>query len=384
MVFQGSSVLRRFFVTADRLLRTPVGWSTSDEDVAFSRWRVDQRLLSDGWAAQQHTLLRMVAVAVRQRLPLAKIVEHLSQDYRWRYRRRLRRLAKRLNDGTPLADAVEQTPGVLSPAATLALRFAAQTGAVSETLAVLVDRDLTSAQRIRARLRRNLGYLIGIAIAASLIVTFLWLKIFPSFREIFADFQLDSPDAFRLFYSLAEWVEQYGLILFVPLLLIGFAYYSRRCWHYFHRRWLPRVSRAASRLRGADLLELLSLTHRKGRPLQGALSTLARYHYDPRLRSQLLFARNEVEQGTGIWESLVAAKLITADEANALNSAPDRRSQTWTMNQLVEIRRNQVAARFETMLDLLQPAIVLLIAAGVLFAALAVLGPLFELTGGLS
>lgn len=376
-------MLRNFFTAADRLLGTPIPWPTNDGKV-YSRWRVDQRLLSDGWAAQQQTLLRIIAVAVSQRLPLAKLVEHLSQDHRGRYRRRLRRLAKRLADGTPLADAVEQTPGVLSPATTLALRYAAQTGAVSETLTMLVDRDLTPAQRLRARLRRNLGYLFGVLLATSFVMTFLLRKIFPSYQGIFADFQFETPQAFQWFYRLAQWVETYGVILAVPLLLVAFVYYSRRTWQYFHRRWLPRFSRSASYLRGADVLELLTLSHRKGRPVQGALSTLARYHYDPRLRSQLLFARNEVEQGAGVWESLLAARLLSAAETDALKTALDRRSQTWTIQQLVEVRRNRTAARLETLLDLLQPAIVLLIATGVLFAALAVLGPLFELTSGLS
>ena len=74
-----------------------------------ARWRLSTWWLSDTLDAMQHSLLRILAVAHRERLELAPLVANLAEEHRGRYRRRLRRLARRLNEGTALVDALEQT-----------------------------------------------------------------------------------------------------------------------------------------------------------------------------------------------------------------------------------------------------------------------------------
>ena len=92
----------------------------------------------DGLATQQRSLLRMLSVAHRERLEMGPLIHCLADEHRGRYRWRLRRLAKLLESGTPLVEALEQTPDALDDDTVLALRFGSQTGALASTFEMLI------------------------------------------------------------------------------------------------------------------------------------------------------------------------------------------------------------------------------------------------------
>ncbi|MGI9455340.1 MAG: type II secretion system F family protein [Aeoliella sp.] len=359
-------------------------WLTTFELVSPRRWRIAPWWRIDTWTAQQRSLLHMLAAATAEQFPPGPLVARLSEDHRGPYRWRLGKLAQRLADGTPLADALEQTPGVLSPEATLAVRFGAQSGTLPAALAALIERDSGASSYLAGRLRHAATYFAGLVTIALFMVCFIVIKIFPQYDDILNEFVMEPPWAYNWLASLSGWVVDYWYVFAVPALLLGWLFYSQTGWRYVHRHWLPRLSRLAATLRGADVLSLLAVVGRAGRPLPGALSTLARHHYDGRVRQQLLFARNEVEQGADSWSSLAKAGLFTAQEADALTLAVDGSARAWTMDRLAALRREQVAQRAETLLNLLHPAIILLLAAGVLLVALASLLPLFRMIEGLA
>src|SRR5688572_20959947 len=90
-------------------------------------------------AMQRQSLLRLIVVATEENLPLPPLIEKWAEDETGVQRRRLRRLARLLQEGRALPAAVEEVPGVLSEEDLLALRFDAQSGtrtaAVREALA---------------------------------------------------------------------------------------------------------------------------------------------------------------------------------------------------------------------------------------------------------
>src|SRR5687768_537430 len=79
-------------------------------------------------AQQQQSLLRLIAVAIEEHLPLAPLLRAWSEGEQGVRRVRLQRLVRLLESGKPLPDAVEQVPGVLPDQGILAIRFDSQTG----------------------------------------------------------------------------------------------------------------------------------------------------------------------------------------------------------------------------------------------------------------
>ncbi len=339
---------------------------------------------ADTLASKQRSLLRILSVAAVERLEVAPLVACLALEHRGRYRRRLRRLAQRLAAHTPLANALEQTPGVLSDEQILAIQFGDQSGTLSATLANLLDAEHQAAAQVNFRLRQTVFYAVITITILILVLAFLMMKIVPSFQAIFDDFELELPNLTILLISISRFAVNYWFLIALPLLFVAWLFRSETSRRFFRRVLSSRVLRPIAELRSADLLDMLSVTVRSGRPLAGALSTMARHHFDSLMRHRLLFVRNEVEQGVDVWQSMATARLITTAEAQALESSTSVDSRAWAMKQLARLKRGRVAGQIDACVNLLQPLIILMLAGTVLFVAVACLAPLLDLVNGLS
>jgi len=195
---------------------------------------------------------------------------------------------------------------------------------------------------------------------------------------------MSAPWVLRTLIGLGNVASSYWFVLLLIVLAMAWIASAGSPRWLIRRLLSTRIVRPVAQLRAADLLDLLALASHAGRPLAGAISTLARYHFDVSIRRKLLFVRNEIEQGAGLWESLEAVGLITPAEAHVLQLDSPVGPPAWTMAQLARARRARVGGRIETLLDWLEPAGVVLLAGGVLLVALAIMLPLLQMIGGLS
>ncbi len=351
-------------------------------------WPCSSRLApwwpADSLDARQQSLVHVLRGAIHGQVAAAPLVAGLAAEHRGRTRWRLQRLAERLEKGMPLADALEQTPGVLTDEGVLAIRFGSQLGILPAALDGLVREDDATSPRIRPRIRRTIWYLGSLLLIGTMIVSFILIKIMPTFQSIWDDFDLEAPWAQRLLVGVGNFVASYLLLPILFLLALTRIVSMLPARWKLRRLLAGRFLRPVAQLRSADLLELLALAVRAGRPLVGAVSTLARYHFDAPIRQKLLYVRNEVEQGANLWESLRTVRLLTPAEVRVLMFDSPIATQAWTMEQLARARKVRVAGRIETLLDWLEPASILLLAGGVLLVALGVMAPLSELISGLS
>jgi type II secretory pathway component PulF len=107
----------------------------------------------------------------------------------------------------------------------------------------------------------------------------------------------------------------------------------------------PRLSRAVQSRRVAALLERLADSARAGRPIPGALATLARHHYDPSIRNKLLLARNEVELGAEVWPAMRGAQVLAPPEVAVLEAAEKLGVRGWALEALAATRDGQAVRR---------------------------------------
>ena len=339
---------------------------------------------ADSLSSQQNALQRVLAVAAAERLEAAPLVRALAREHRGQYQLWLRRLARRLEAGTPLADALEQTPGVLTDEQSLAVRFADHSGMLTPTLNGLSSPAGHADLPVSERVQQLSAYVVITAIVFLLIMSFFMLKIVPSFQAIFDDFDLRLPPITISMIEASQWAVEYWWVIALIVILIGWPIVSQSMRRFFSRQISSRLIRPIAQLRIANVLALLAESSRAGRPLTGAISTLARYHFDPSIRHKLLFVRNEMEQGADPWQSLATAKLVSAAESAALAKATSSEARAWTMERLARIKRRQVERRINWYVWLLHPAFTLAFAAVVLFVAVACITPLYKMVEALA
>jgi type II secretory pathway component PulF len=335
-------------------------------------------------APQRQALVRLIAVAAEERLPLAPLLEAWAEDERGVQSGRVRRLARLLRDGVPLADAVEQVPGALRDEDALAIRFGAQSGTLPAVLRqTLADMEATAAGRAPL-FRQTLVYLCGYMAVLTVVVTFLQITIVPKYMQIYDDFELEPPVALRWSTRLGDVFVNYWFLFALGLLAVAWLAFSVRGGRFVRRAIMGRFFRPFRELRSAELLQKLGVALEAGRPIAGALSTLARYHFDPALRHKLLFVRNEVEQGADVWTSMTAAGLLAAPEGKLMATADRVGNRPWVLQKVAAGKRRRTMRRLHRLAELFLPAAVLLLGAFVLLQALAMFAPLVNLLSAMT
>jgi len=348
--------------------------------LGLPRWRLSPWWPGEGRAARQRSLLRLLASGVRAQAELAPLVAALAEEHRGGYRRALRTLARRLRERTPLADALEQTPSALPDRAALAVRFGTQSGTLAAALAALESEDQRECVQLSVRFRGAALYLALLAASIGGVSALLLVRIVPTFVEIFHDSGLGVPGPLRAFIKVGAGLSSGGTAVAAAAgfgAAIGCALpLGRRLRRSLGGRWF----RSVAELRQADLLGHLGVAADAGRPPLGAVSTLARYHYDPSIRQRLLFVCNEAAHGADVYATLAQQGLLAPAELAAVERTSPLGDRGWTLRQLAAARRERTYRRLERRLNWLIPVGVLVAAAAVFGVAAAILGSLNQLT----
>jgi type II secretory pathway component PulF len=294
-------------------------------------------------------------------------------------RTRLHRLAGLLQQGVTLPDAVEEVHGVLSEEDALAVRFGIQSGALAATLRDRLNQPEFEADQLPPHFRKSFVYLCLVFTVALVVVTFLQIKIVPALREIAQEFGISPPWALTWSVYLADRAVHYWYLLALGVIALWLLLFSAWPGRQLRLGIFGRLFRPLRDLSTADVLQKLSVATKTGRPLPGAISTLARYHFDPALRHRLLFIRNELEQGVQIWQSMLKVGLLDAQETHALETADRVGNRPWVLNQLALRKKRRSLQRFANWSELAFPIIVILVGAFVLMEALSVFGSLVSI-----
>jgi type II secretory pathway component PulF len=334
-------------------------------------------------AQQSRSLLRLIAVALEENLPLAPLLEQWAVDERGVQKQRLQRLVRLLNRGRSLPDALEEVRGLLNDRDILAIRFDAQSGTRTAAVRKILDEPPRGIANEVYRPRRALLYFFTVVPLGLIVIAFTQIKVIPKLIRIFSTYDIDRPPALSWSLQLVDFVLSYwwlGPLAIFALLWILFSTHGGRA---FRHSTLGRFFFSSNESLAAGVLQMVRVALSAGRPFPSAISTLARYHYDPSVRHKLLFVRNEVEQGADSWNSMAAAGLITSAEVRLLKTADRLNNRPWILDQLVAGKERRARQRLARAGEFLLPFLVLLIAGLVVFQALTVFHPLMRLMEGL-
>jgi type II secretory pathway component PulF len=327
---------------------------------------------------QRYMLLSLIALSIEENLPLAPLLDEWAKDERGPQRRRVRRLVRLLHSGRPLADALEEVPGILSDEDLLAIRFDAQMGTRTAAIRRRLDESTTIGSQVR-RARPAFIY-FGIMLLIGLVFfAFLQLKIVPVFQKMFQEFSYEQPRALGWSIAIARGLASFWWAIPLALLAAIWCMFSTQTGRFIRNSILGRLLQPLRELHAADVLQKLGIATAAGRPIPGALSTLARYHFVPDVRHKLLFVRNEVELGAEVYSSMATVGLLTPPELRLLMTADRVGNRAWVLDQLAAVKEQRTRLRLNRAAQLVLPAVVLMLACVVILQAVTILGPLVKL-----
>jgi len=335
------------------LLDTPVPFSY----LLSVPWKSTPLVIRDKLYTNQYHSLLLVESAFRGDANAAELFNAYYPENRGPYRRTLKIFAKRLQNGLPLIDALEQTPDVLDPNCVAAIRHGLSTGTLSETFEML--KAESAHRRISANNDKStLGfYWLVIGAIILVILTYISYRILPTFGKVALEYDLPQNDSIAFLKSFAD-----QLLFFLPWLVLGIILLSMTGLlsifrAFFRRRILPLFTFTKDLLSSASILRLLALQLQANNSLRNSLSILAKYHHRKSVRTKMLLARNECELGKNTWHCLAEAGILSQAECRVIADETKSESQAWILQKLADLRDHRANVIVDRFLVVLSPAL---------------------------
>ncbi len=348
-------------------------------------WTLFEVVIDRNRAVRQNALLWVLAISTEHQRPLGPMIEALAQEESNRYwSGRLRELVKHLNAGMPLADALERIPGLLPPHMVLAVRVGTETGTLPAMLQESAKEFSEQQSEVYSTWKGTLFYLATILFVLLSIASFIMYAIIPKFKKIFEDFGTELPELTKWIIQVSDEITQW-----LPMITLGgFLGLAWLAWKTRNGTASGGVFRGLlfSHARGqaSVVLRILSVVVGGGRPIVGAISTMARHHQSTAVRNHLLFLRNEIERGGEVWDDLTDLGFLKPSESRILEAASRAGNLPWALSEVAGSIERDVDYRTTYLLEILRPAILVAVSVAIGIFAIGMFMPLVKLMNDLT
>jgi len=333
---------------------------------------------------ERRALLWTLSLAAEKKLPLYVSARAFAARRSDEMARRALALADLLESGMPLTEALAASGNPIPRDTELMVRLSLTSTGKTNALAESGTRA-DETEQAWMPVFGQIGYLMLMANFAVFVITFIMIKIIPTYKEIFIDFGTELPAVTMLTIAVANWFASYGY-LFAPIFLyivvttLIFAFFYARGQFWFP----PPLSWLMGQTNKPTLFRALKMCIEQELPMVETLRRLARDFPDRKARNQLANAAGSTAIGVNWCEAMQQEGLVSKPEMAVLKSAMATNSLTWALRELAEVSTRNMIYRARMVTNIGSAIIVLLIGAPVALISIGCFIPLVSLIQNLT
>ena len=336
-------------------------------------------------ASELALLTRQLATLSQSGLPLEEALLAVSQqNENPRAQSILLGVRSKVMEGHSLADGLGDFPAAFPELYRATVAAGEQSGhldAVLERLAEFTE----SRQILQQQVRNALIYPIALVVTAAAIISFMLSYVVPKVVSIFDNYDQQLPILTRIMLWTSDFLRDYWILIIVVIVaaIYGFKRLLRN--EGFRRRYdrmllrLPIVSRLTRGINTARFTQTLSILAGSGVPILEALRIAAQVVVNLPMRAAVEEASLRVREGAMISKSLAASKLFPPMMIHLISSGEASGRLEEMLSRAATNQEREVDGLIATLLGIMQPLLVIVMAAVVLLIVLAILLPIFEL-----
>lgn len=293
----------------------------------------------------------------------------------------------RLREGQPLSQALDDGAGGIPPIVIGMLRGGERIGHVPDALSQIAD-HLEREARLIADVRQALAYPIVLLAVGSAAMVVLLTRVIPRFAVLIADSGTTPPASTRLLITVAEAIQSRQLVLIGCLTGIGviavLLYRTPRVRAFTGDVWthLPFVGPLANSLASARICTVLAGMLQAGGAVLPALDAAADAAGNERARKALGEAARQVREGSTLARSLKESGAVSSTAVQLISIGEESGQVPAMAQRAADLSAMQVKRGLDTIVTMIEPALILLFGSLVAFVAAALLQAVYGLQPG--
>lgn len=333
--------------------------------------------------ARQDTLLAVLATTTEKGMPLVRVFDALSGEFRGLYGGRMRRFVALLECGVPLAEALHRVPRLVPRQAAVAARIGADAGQMAAALNGVVEARARRAPLWNPVVARG-AWLVWTLLGLLVLGGFYQSQLAPRMSMTLQDFGVEpsTATASNMFLPTSTWLAMpiigpaaaVAAVVFPYLLLVYIG-------------WLPLILPLGPLRRPFEtgpLLRNLALLAEAGRPLPPGLVCLSEISQGFWLRRRLRLAARMLAAGHPLSAALEKSKLINRTNAGLVAAAERMGNLPWALRTIADSADRRLTYRLQALAQIGVPLVLALLGILVALIALEVFGLLAEIIQALA
>lgn len=336
-------------------------------------------------AADLSLLTRQLATLLAAGIPVEESLRGVSeQTEKDKVRELIIGIRAKVLEGYGLAQAMAQFPSAFPELYRATVGAGEQTGRLDLVLEKLADYTETQ-QATRQKVQQALIYPALMVTVSIAIISFLLTFVVPKIIEVFTNSGQTLPRMTELLISFSFFVKSYGLYLLGAFIVSLVAFKKslnnikiKTAWHRLILK-LPIVSYLVKTINVARYIHTFGILFAAGVSVLETMRVSSGLITNVVMRQAFDKATVRVREGSGINEALKETRYISPMAIHLIASGEKSGQLSAMMERSASHLDNEVQRLIDTSLTLLEPVIILLMGAVVLFIVLATLLPIFSM-----
>ena len=354
------------------------GFSLSDLmrlDIFSGKVKIDEMIM---FCRQMHSLLKAG-------VPILLAVNRLAETTRQRtFREVLKQVASDVSSGRSFSGSIAKYPKIFSKMFVSIMRAGEASGKLDEAFMQLAKYQILEASA-KKRLGAAMRYPTMVFFAVMIGILVINFMVVPAFSELFSQFKSQLPLPTKVLIAISNFMVNHWLLLFIiaATVIAGIRYYvatdnGRYFWHWFKLK-IPIFGSIAHRVLTARFARSFVMMMRSGVPLEKSVVIVANTVGNDYVRKQVLTMRESIDKGEslsvaaqrcGLFSPLALQMIAVGEEAGTIDDM---------LEQVAEYYEQEVDYDLSRVGDLIEPIMILLMAGLVLFLALSVFLPIWDM-----
>lgn len=300
-----------------------------------------------------------------------------------------RQLKQDVMEGRSLSDAMAKQRLIFSDLYVNMVRAGEQSGALGEVLKRLSDHYERFAE-VQQKFVSSLIYPAVVACVGVAIIIFFMSYMLPKFMSIFEGMQVQLPPATQMLIGLSRLFSGYWWLMLL-VLLAGFVLFKRYQSSDAGKRAIdswklraPVVGRVIKLNLYGQFARTLATLLQNGVPVLTALKITEEVIPNRIIKEAIAKTREEVTDGKTIAQPLARSKIFPQLMIDLIKIGEETGDVPGALQNLANTYENELAIGLRVMTNLIEPAMIIVMAVGVGFLLFSVLSAMFAITSNIA